>query len=105
MDFRSPTDANHSLNNNFQTNFNAPTNAQVVQPDERSEGSILDEKSFLEYDDISLGAGLQSSRNDTNIFKNDQSESFINKSMNKSPTRDQLDERVKQNLQKYEFNF
>ena len=59
----------------------------------------------MEYDDVSLGGGMQSSRNDNNIFKKDKDQSFANRSMDKSPTRDQLDERVRKNLEKYEFNF
>lgn len=71
---------------------------------EQSEGSIIDERSFLEYDDVSLG-GIPSSRYDQNVFKREGSLTQPGKKLEKSPQRDELDPRVRQNLAKYEFNY
>jgi len=74
----------------FQKNFNAPVySAKKPTTAERSpeQPSILDEKSFMEYDDVSMNDNLPTPRG-----------------FDEDPLKNQLDETVQRNLEKYSFN-
>ena len=85
MDFGKKDGNNYPIN--FQNEFSAPLYS-AKKPNgigETEPPSILDEKSFMEYDDVSL-------KDPTNLTPRGDG------------LKGQLDDRVKRNLEKYEFN-
>jgi hypothetical protein len=85
MDFGKNDNNDYPIN--FQNEFKAPHYSAKMpnEPIANEEPSILDEKSFMEYDDVSL-------RDPGNLTPRDDG------------LKGQLDDRVKRNLEKYEFN-
>lgn len=69
----------------LQNEFRAPENAVI---DRKSQNSVIDEESLMGFNEVSL-------RDDDE--KSAKNPSFVNKN--------QLDDKVRRNLEKYEFNF
>lgn len=70
----------------LQEDFRVPETAKL-NLDKKENNSVIDENSFMGYNEVSLRDDDHVSQNDAVVSKN------------------QLDDKVRRNLEKYEFNF